>query len=108
MTKKLTSRDLDLILAQLCVILFAWIIYPYKWIKKLIFRIKKENAIKEADALSKELNKAVYVVQDHEKFYVGTRTQFREGNKDAKRCLPDWLRYDYRHAVIYKAMPWSK
>lgn len=99
---------LNIALAWITTVLFAWIIYPYKWIKRMIFRAKKEHAIMDADRLCKDLNKAVYVVQDSETFYVGTRAQLRGTNKRAKRCLPEYLRYDYRNAIVYEAMPWNR
>lgn len=74
----------------------------------MIFRAKKEHAIMDADRLCKDLNKAVYVVQDSETFYVGTRAQLRGTNKRAKRCLPEYLRYDYRNAIVHEAMPWNR
>lgn len=99
---------LNIALSWITTVLFAWIIFPYKWIKRMIFRLKKEHAIMDADRLCKDLNKAVYVVQDGETFYVGTRSQLRGTNKRAKRCLPDYLRYDYRNAIVYEAMPWNR
>lgn len=96
-----TSKALSFIL----VVLFCWVIYPYKWARALTFRLRKEKAIREADLMCHETGKAAYVVQDGVRFYVNNRQQFRDWNKQARKGRRRFLDIDYRHAVIYKSTP---
>lgn len=94
------------ILSILLLVLFFWVIYPVKWIKRLIFEVRKSNAIREAEDLSLKHNKQAYVVQYKMKFAVGLRSQFRQQNSKVRRKLADemngYLDYDYRNAIVYK------
>jgi len=92
-------------LSLIAVVLFCWVIYPYKWIRKALFRVRKRNAVREADQLCRETGKAAYVVQAGTQFYVGNRAQFREWNNKARKGKRRFLDIDYRHALIYKATP---
>lgn len=92
-------------LSLIAVVLFCWVIYPYKWIRKALFRVRKRNAVREADQLCRETGKAAYVVQAGTQFYVGSRAQFREWNTKARKGKRRFLDIDYRHALIYKATP---
>ena len=92
-------------LSLIAVVLFCWVIYPYKWICKALFSVRKRNAVREADQLCRETGKAAYVVQAGTQFYVGNRAQFREWNSKARKGKRRFLDIDYRHALIYKATP---
>lgn len=88
-----------------CVVLFCWVIYPLKWIRKFIFLSRLDEAKKYADALHDETGKSYYVVQFGLKFDVGTRDYFRRNNVKVKRSLKKkykgFLNYDYRNAIVY-------
>lgn len=89
------------------VVLFCWVIFPIKWVKKILFNERKERAIAYADAMAKKNNRVYYVVQVESDFYVGTRDFFRERDGKMKRELKKkglaFLDWDYRNAIIYKA-----
>jgi hypothetical protein len=93
------------ILSIILTILFCWIIYPFKWIKLLNFKLRKANAIRQAEQLTAETNKQVYVVQYRMRFKVGLRSEFRKHNSQIRRDLDKemkgFLDYDYRNGIIY-------
>ena len=86
--------------------LFFPALLPAKLIKRFIFETRKANAIREADLLSSETNKQVYVVQYGMIFKVGFRSEFRYSTNKIKSDLSKqnsgFLNYDYRNAIIYK------
>jgi len=93
--------------AQLIVILFCWIIYPYKWIKHYLFIRKKKIAIKKADERQKTSNSKIMVVQLGNYFKVGTKTELKSMDKLARKILKikrsdKWI-WDYRNSIIYSA-----
>lgn len=87
-------------------ILFAPIIYPYKWIKLFSFNIRKANAIRQAEQLTADTNKQAYVVQYRMSFKVGLRSEFRQSNsrirRDLDKEMKGFLDYDYRNGIIYR------
>lgn len=90
------------IIAYIVTILFFWVIYPYRFIVKMIFEIKKANAIKQADELCKQTNKQVYVVQYNKDFVVGLKREFRHKDLKIRKKIDGFLDWDYRNAIIYK------
>ena len=92
------------VLSYSIVILFCWIIFPYKWVMKFIFESNKAKAIRRCDDLSLKYNKQAYVVQNGREFYVGLRSEFRQTNSKVRRKLAKYLKFDYRNAIIYKSL----
>lgn len=90
-------------LSYLFVIIFAPIIFPYKWIRQFQFAAEKAKAIKQCNELSLKWNKQAYVVQNGREFYVGLRSEFRQTNSKIRKQLAGYLDFDYRNAIIYKA-----
>lgn len=90
------------LLSWIVTILFCWVIFPYKWIKRALFEAKKANAIREADLLSIETNKQAYVVQYKTDFIVGLRDDFRRKDSKIRRKIDGFLNWDYRNAIIHK------
>lgn len=101
------KRVLNYLLAWVCVVLFCWVVFPTKWAKKIVFKVKYRRAIKKAAERRKTTKKRVFVVQNEREFYVGTREELRAMDKRIKRRLQrqgkSWLRWDYRNAIIYTA-----
>ncbi len=89
-------------LSVLCVVLFCWLIYPAKWIRTAVFRVRRNNAILQADRLYAQTGKAAYVVQNGTRFLVGNRATLRNWNKQVRKGKQPCLDIDYRHAIIYK------
>jgi len=90
------------VLTWVFMILFCWIIFPYKWIKRGLFETRKAYAIRDAELLSKKTNKQVYVVQYKTNFIVGLRNEFRQKDSKIRRKIDGYLDWDYRNAIIYK------
>lgn len=95
------------LIAQIIVILFCWIIYPYKWIRHFIFISRKNKAIKEADKLQKNSGEKIMVCQIGSIFKVGTKTDLKRMDKLARKILKikradKWI-WDYRKSLIYSA-----
>lgn len=93
-------------LSYLILILFCWIIYPYKWGVKLSFLRSKHKAVIKAEKMYSALNKTVYVVQWGKTFYVGVRSQCRKLDRAAAKHLglthQEHKLWDYRNCVVYK------
>lgn len=89
-------------LSWLLTVLFCWIIFPYKWTKKALFEAKKANAIREAEMISIERNKQVYVVQYRTDFIVGLRDEFRRKDSKIRRKIDGFLNWDYRNSIVHK------
>lgn len=96
-------------LALACTILFCWVIYPYKWLKRLILKIRIYQAKREADYQCAQTNKAVYVIQDGMKVSVSNRKTARAINTSVNKKLAKkkaaYLDWDYRYGIIYVAYP---
>ena len=90
--------------STLFVVLFCWVIYPYKWIRLLVHNIRKANACREACHVSTQCGDVVFVIQHFDKFYCGTRKQLRMNDMNiTKKVLNDKpLQCDYRNAIIAK------
>lgn len=67
-----------------------------------MFEAKKSNAIRDAELLSRQTNKQVYVVQYKTDFIVGMRNEFRQKDSKIRRKIDGYLDWDYRNAIIYK------
>ena len=61
------------VISYICVILFCWIVYPYKWIDKALFNYRKAKAIAKANKSGKK----EYVVQVGKSFLTGTKEDFK-------------------------------
>ena len=95
------------LLSTIIVILFAWIIFPYKWIKHAIFVNRKSKAIKQADKRQKETNKKVMVCQLGTTFIVGVNDELKRIDKKAFKILKlnrdEQFIWNYKNSVIYSA-----
>lgn len=89
------------ILSIIVTILFAWIIFPYKWIRNYAFRLRKDNAISECIVKASENGCRYYVVQNGKKFHVGTRAEFRRWNTKNNRKVKKMFDFDYRNSIVY-------
>ncbi len=84
------------------LVLFCWIIYPYKWIKQAVFNHRKEKAIQKAKELNILWGRTFYVVQNGMSFFVGDRAYFRRKKiKWNKRLRNLGVETDYRKAIIF-------
>ena len=85
-------------------ILFAWIVFLIKWTKKIAYNARKRRAIKDAFKQSKSTSAIVYVVQWHDRFFVGKRHELRrEIDKrygKVVRGISHVLDVDFKRAVI--------
>jgi hypothetical protein len=98
MNKKIAYTSLVLL------VLFCWIVYPYKWIKKSVFNHRKGKAIRKAKYLNMRWGRTFYVVQNGMNFFVGDRTYFRRKKiKWNKRLRNLGVETDYRKAIIFTA-----
>ena len=86
------------------IVLFFWIIYPYKWANLAIFNIRKANAIRKAETMTAETGKQVYVVQYKTTFITGLRSDFRRRDSKIRRKIDGFLDWDYRNAIIHKTL----
>jgi hypothetical protein len=95
------------LLSTFIVVLFCWVIFPYKWIKHAIFINRKNKAIKQADKRQKTEGKKVLVVQIGDKFIVGIRDELKRIDKKAYKLLhlnrDEQFIWDYRNSIIYEA-----
>lgn len=89
------------------IILFCWVIYPYKWIKAYTFKRRLNKAIKKADARQKTTPCKVLVVQFKGEFIVGIPSELkkidnlvRKRNNIPRKYKKVW---DYRNAIVYSA-----
>ncbi len=86
------------------LILFCWIVYPCKWIKKAVFRRRKRKAIEKAINRYNETGRHYHVVQNGLNFFVGDRAYFRQKKiKWNKRLKRLGAISDYRIAIIFTA-----
>lgn len=88
-------------------VLFAWVIYPYKWIRLSLFKHKKSRTIAKAKRQSRGSDAIIYVVQWHDTFFIGKRNELRQiiNQYYAKRIHKQYshkLDVDFRNAVIAK------
>lgn len=106
---KTYNSKLMLILTYTGLILFWWVIYPYKWINAGIAKLRNLHALTQAKELCHDINKAVYVCRDGHKIYVNTRENLRRANTKNRKKLSDshrgYLDWDYRYALVYKVDP---
>jgi hypothetical protein len=89
-------------------VLFAWVIFPIKWLRQLRFNIRKRSALHKAQRQSKHTRLSIYVCQWGDNFFVGTRKQLRLfvdkiGNKAVRRYTNSHMYdVDFRKSVIAK------
>lgn len=106
----LTTRG-RIIYALSCILtaLFCWVVFPYKWIKKAAQKAKLLQIRKQADERAATENRHIYVVQWNDTYKVGTRQEIRAWSNriraDLARQYKAFYDFDYRHAIIYTAMP---
>jgi flagellar biogenesis protein FliO len=95
------------LLSTLIVILFCWVIFPYKWIKHAIFINRKSKAIKEADKRQKTTAKKVMVIQIADQFIVGVNDELKRMDKKAFKILKlnrnEQFVWNYKNSLIYSA-----
>lgn len=89
-------------------ILFAWIIFPYKWSKMWRLASRKRRAMAKAKRMSKKTDKVVYVCQWDDVFFTGTREEMkREIDRKYKNYVSNrvshYLDVDFRKAIIARA-----
>lgn len=94
-------------ISTIIVILFCWIIYPYKWIRHFQFVNRKSKAIRQAKELQKTTDKKVMVIQIGSIFKIGVNTELKRYDKLARKILRvkrcDNFIWNYKNAVIYSA-----
>jgi hypothetical protein len=89
-------------------VLFAWLIFPIKWWRKLRFRIRKHFAFRDAQRASKQTNANVYVCQWGNQFFVGRREVLRQkvdkiGNKVVRMHTKSHVYdVDFRKSLVAK------
>lgn len=86
-------------------VLFAWLIFPYKWVSRAVFRHRRSAAMRRARRMSETTGKVIYVVQWHDTFFVGRRDEMRQlinqhYGRRVRRRYSHQLTVDYRNAVI--------
>ena len=86
-------------------VLFAWLIFPYKWITRALFNRKKAKAMRKARKMSEQTGATIYVVQWHDTFFIGKRNELRQiiNQYYAKRIHKRYshkLDVDFRNAVV--------
>lgn len=95
------------LLSTIIVILFCWLIFPYKWIRHFQFVNRKSKAIRQANKLQKTTDKKVMVIQIGSIFKVGVNTELKRYDKLARKILKvkrcDSFIWNYKNAVIYSA-----
>ena len=94
-------------LSTLIVILFCWLIFPYKWIRHAVFVNRKNKAIKQADKRQLTTNKKVMVIQIGNRFIVGINDELKRINKRGRKLLKlnkneDFI-WNYKNSLIYSA-----
>ena len=89
--------------------LFAWAIYPYKWARLGIYKLRLEKAKSEARSRAAQEGKACYVIQDRMHFFVRTRTEIRREDTRIKKRFDDerkaYIKWDYRNGLVFTALP---
>lgn len=92
--------------STLFVVLFCWVIYPYKWTRLLVHNIRKANVCRQACHASTQCGDVVFVIQHGKEFYYGTRKTLRNHNKKASKKIQSeyspLLECDYRNAIVAK------
>ena len=89
-------------------VLFAWLIFPIKWIRRWRFNMRKHFARKRAMRQSLKTKESVYVSQWGEHFFVGTRRYLRNnvdkiGQKVVKRYTNSHVYdVDFRKSLVAK------
>ena len=89
-------------------ILFAWIVFPYKYAKKWRHASRKRRAIAKARRMSRKTNDTIYVCQWENEFFVGDKPALkRDIDRKYKNIVSNrishYLDVDFRNAVIAKA-----
>lgn len=79
-------------------VLFWWIIWPYKALRKLNFERDRDMAVVECKTLAIQNQKRHYVVQNGMHFHVQNRASFRRWNLKNKKKIQS---FDYRNALVY-------
>ena len=97
----MSNRRLLAVASMFVTVLCCWAIFPYKWVRKAVFRHRKANAMYECRHRATECGHRYYVVQNGMRVYVGERRNFREWNRKNKKALRLFANFDYRNALIY-------
>ena len=106
---KALQRIASAIISYASVVLFFWAIYPYKWIRRLVWYARREQAKSEALYRAKNEGKAMYVIQNKMRFKVTSRAEARRSNTKIRKSLDDkhqgYVKWDYRNGLIFIAYP---
>ncbi len=89
------------IFSIIITVLFAWVIFPYKWIRNYKFKIRKKDAIRQCEEKAIINGCRCFVVQNGKEFHVGTRAEFRRWNTKNNRKVKKMFDFDYRNSIIY-------
>lgn len=92
-------------ISVILTILFAWVVFPIKWIKKARHAARKRHAFAKAKKQSRRTLASVFVCQWDDMYFVGTRTELkREIDRKYKNIVSNrishYLDVDFRNAVI--------
>ena len=94
-------------LSTVIVILFCWVIFPYKWIKHAIFVNRKSKAIRQANKRQLTTAKKVMVCQIGSHFIVGVNDELKRINKRGRKLLKlnknEEFIWNYKNSLIYTA-----
>ena len=89
------------VLSYIFLVLFCWIVYPYKWIDKAIFDHRKAKAIAKANKSGRK----EYVIQIGKHFISGTKEDMDRIKKNSCKNLGlkriHYNLFDWKSAVIY-------
>lgn len=103
--KRITST----LLSYAGVAIFFWAIYPYKWTRRLVWKLRLEKAKGDARQRAADENKAMYVIQDRLRFKVRSRYEARRIDtrihRNLKKKHKSYVRWDYRNGLVFVAYP---
>lgn len=107
--KAALQRIASTIISYAGIVLFFWAIYPYKWMRWLVWYARKDQAIAEARYRARTEGKAQYVIQNKMRFEVRSRAEARRIDTKIHRNLKEryqsHIRWDYRNGLVFVAYP---
>lgn len=90
--------------ALIIAIIFAPIVFPYKWVRNAIIKTRRRHEMALAKERSKHTDARIYVVQWGSDYYHGTKTELRRTDKRMSRYISRHvsraLQSDFRNAVV--------
>ncbi len=90
------------VVSYIILVLFCWVIYPYKWIRWIAFYVRRYLAIRTADEMHNLTGRRYFVIQNGRKFIVRDKRSARKKDVKIKKKIPSYLDWDYRNAIIYR------